>query len=333
MKMVERSKTKDHPVRWGLIVPQGWHSEFPKTMGSVEQAEFMINAGKNAEKAGFDSIWTIDHLEPIPDKTTEDSVFECWTSLAALARETKTIRLGQAVTCVCFRNPALLAKMAATVDVLSGGRLDLGIGAGWYDNEFSAYGYEFGSPKTRLNKMREGIEIIKGLWTKESVTYEGTHYQVNNAYSYPKPLQKPHPPIMIGGAGEKVTLRIVAEHANRSNFQELPDIFEKKLRILENHCKAVGRDYDSIEKSYFRNFIVGKTSADADKKMKKVFFPGDTIENFRFFNTWGTPEDLINHFKEYRALGVSYFMVYLANIANNPDDIQFFADEIIPGVN
>ncbi|MHA1713786.1 MAG: LLM class F420-dependent oxidoreductase [Candidatus Ranarchaeia archaeon] len=326
------SADDDRPVRWGLVMPQGWHSEYPLSMDPKDKVEFMIQVAKDAEKAGFDSIWTIDHLEPIPDPSLPHPVFECWTSLSAIARETKTIRLGQAVTCICFRNPALLAKMAATVDVLSHGRLELGLGAGWYAQEFKAYGYDFAEPKVRLRRLREGVEIIKQLWASDKVTYNGKHYRVEDAHSYPKPIQKPYPPITIGGSGEKVTLRIVAEHANRSNFQDLPPIYAKKLDVLKKHCEAIGRDFNSIEKSYLRNFIVGKTQSDAEKKMKKAFLPGDTMENFKLFNTWGDPSTIIEHFREYRKLGVSYMMVYLPNIVDDSDAIQLFSDEVIPGV-
>ena len=320
------------PIRWGLVAQQGWHSEFPIQMNPIEKAEFMIQMAKNAENAGFDSFWTFDHLHPIPDPQAPHPVFECWTSLAAIARETKTIRLGQAVTCVCFRNPALLAKMAATIDVLSKGRVELGIGAGWYENEFTAYGYDFSQPKERLGRLREGVQIIKKLWTQEKSSFSGKYYTITEAYSYPKPIQKPHPPIMIAGSGERITLPIVAKYANRSNFQDPPNIFVQKLKILKRYCETYNRDYDEIEKAYQLNFVPGKSQFEAEKKMKNLLLPGETLEQLRPFNIWGSPDQLISHFKKYKAMGVTYFIVYLNNLVNEPDDLQYFKDEIIPGL-
>lgn len=331
MEMADSSMPSDK-IQWGLIIPQGWHSEYPLTMDPTDKSEFMIKVAKKAENLGFDSIWTIDHLHPVPDPSLPHPVFECWTTLSAIARETKSIRLGQMVTCACFRNPALLAKMASTVDLLSKGRLELGLGAGWYAEEFKAYGYDFATPRIRLGHLRDTVEIVKKLWTQDKVTHLGEFYQVHDAYSYPRPLQKPHPPLTIAGSGEKITLRIVAEHASYSNFQDLPPIFAKKLKVLQKHCKDVGRDYNEIGKGYLRNFIVGRNKEEAKERMEKAFLPGDTLENFNLFNTWGEPKTIIDHFKEYRELGVSNFQVYLPNIVDDDDAIEVFASEIIPKV-
>ncbi|MCK5344024.1 MAG: LLM class flavin-dependent oxidoreductase, partial [Candidatus Heimdallarchaeota archaeon] len=193
--------------------------------------------------------------------------------------------------------------------------------------------YDFASPKIRLTRLRESIEIIKRLFTDDKVTFDGDYYHLKSATNYPKPIQKPYPPIMIAGSGENITLRIVAEHADKSNFTEHPSIFKKKLGVLQKHCRDIGRDYNSIEKTYLRNILVGKTKADAEQKMKKRCAHNDTIENFKLFNTWGDPESIINHFTAYRKLGVTSFQVFLTDIVMDHDAIQLFSDEIIPGVN
>ncbi|MCK5183676.1 MAG: TIGR03560 family F420-dependent LLM class oxidoreductase, partial [Candidatus Heimdallarchaeota archaeon] len=200
-----------------------------------------------AEKIGYDSIWSSDHFF-LDDKSEDRNCMEAWTLISALAAVTKKIKLGTLVTCNSYRYPAVLAKMAATVDMISNGRLIFGFGAGWKEMEYNAYGIPFPSTLDRLYQMEEAIEIIKLLWTEPKVTYEGKYYQIKDAFSAPKPVQKPWPPIMIGGMGEKVLLKMVAKHADYCNFILKPKI-ERSLEILKAHCKVIGRDYNDIGKS------------------------------------------------------------------------------------
>src|SRR6266516_7033469 len=179
----------------------------------VEKYETMSRCALEAESAGFDGVFLYDHFHTVPDPPLE-AVFECWTSMAALARDTSTIRLGQMVTCNSYRPPSLLAKMASGIDVMSHGRLVLGIGAGWYEHEYRAYGYPYPETAERLKRLREAVQIILAMWTQEEATFEGTYYQVKGAINQPKGVQKPHIPILIGGGGEKVTLRLVAQYGN-----------------------------------------------------------------------------------------------------------------------
>jgi F420-dependent oxidoreductase-like protein len=204
------------------------------------------NTVLECEKIGYDSVWIDDHL-----MYGKSPILECWTTLSALASATKKIRLGTMVTSNAFRNPGLLAKMAATIDVISGGRLDMGIGAGVQREEHDAYGFSFPKPKSRISKLEETVEILKQMWTKEKVTFVGKFYTILNASCEPKPVQKPYPPITIGGCGEKYTLKVTAKYANRFDFGYLPsiDLYKHKLQVLRQYCRKVGRSFDVIEKS------------------------------------------------------------------------------------
>jgi F420-dependent oxidoreductase-like protein len=194
---------------FGVIVPQGWRLDLVGISDPSEAYETMTRVAQEADVLGYHSIWLYDHFHTVPTPTQEVT-FECWTSTAALSRDTRRVRLGQMVTCNSYRNPALLAKIASTVDALSQGRLDFGIGAGWYEEEYVAYGYPFAGTHERLGRLREAVEIILAMWTQEEANFEGTYYQVSGAINQPKGVQKPHIPLLIGGGGEKVTLRLVA---------------------------------------------------------------------------------------------------------------------------
>src|SRR5438874_10267459 len=177
-------------VKFGLLVPQGWHFDLADIADPIEQFEAMVRVGTEAERLGFDSIWLYDHFHNVPTPELETN-FECWISTAALARETSTVRIGQLVTCNNYRNPALLAKMASTVDVLSHGRLDFGIGAGWYEEEYRAYSYDFPDGPTRLRQLRDAAQIILKMWTEDEAIFEGKYHQVHGAINQPKGVQKP----------------------------------------------------------------------------------------------------------------------------------------------
>src|SRR5437588_6256090 len=238
---------------FGVIVPQGWLMDLVGISDPAEAYETMTRVAQEADTLGYHSIWLYDHFHTVP-VPTQEVTFECWTSTAALARDTKRVRLGQMVTCNSYRNPALLAKMASTVDALSHGRLDFGIGAGWYAEEYVAYGYPFPSTHERLERLREAVEIILAMWTQEEANYEGTYYQVRGAINQPKGVQKPHIPLLIGGGGEKVTLRLVAQYANACNIGYLePEATARKFEIMRKHCEKVGRDYHDITRPILLN--------------------------------------------------------------------------------
>jgi F420-dependent oxidoreductase-like protein len=271
-----------------------------------------------AEKTGYDSIWSSDHLF-LNDKSEDINCMEAWTLIAALASVTKKIRLGTLVTCNSYRYPSILAKIAATVDMISNGRLFFGFGAGWKEIEYKAYGIPFPSTKDRLYQMEEAIVLIKKLWTEPKVTFEGQYYQIRDAFAAPKPVQKPHPPIMIGGMGEKILLRMVAKYADWCNFFLRPNL-ERSLEILKAHCKVVGRNYDDIGKSLFAVGIplfVSESEEEIEKYLvdisKRYNRPLDEIKERLKQNapgSWvGTPDIVKERFEHLIGLGFTYFQV------------------------
>jgi F420-dependent oxidoreductase-like protein len=256
-------------------------------------------------------------------------ILECWTTLSALARATERIRLGTMVTCNSFRNPSLLAKMAATLDNISNGRLELGIGAGVQKNEHNAYGFPFPSSKARIERMGEAVEIIKKLWTEEKASYNGKHYSIIDAFCEPKPVQKPHPPITVGGGGEKQTLRVTAQHADRYDWGFIPSIeqYGRKLKLLEKHCEAVGRSLDEIEKSCWPagQIFIG---ADIDELVSQWVPKGVSLEDFMQTSFVGTPEDCIKLLQPYARLGVTQFMLFFGDLPSL-DGLRLFAEKVV----
>src|SRR5437867_7267072 len=250
-------------MEFGVIVPQGWRLDLVGIADPTEAYETMTRVAQEADALGYHSIWLYDHFHTVPTPMQEVT-FECWTSIAALARDTRRVRLGQMVTCNSYRNPALLAKMASTVDVLSHGRLELGIGAGWYEHEYRAYGYPYPSTRERLQRLREAIQIILAMWTQDEAIVEGKYYQVKGAINQPKGVQKPHIPLLIGGGGEKVTLRMVAQYGDACNIGHLDKAgLEHKFAVLKNHCENIGRDYNSIKRTVLFNCAIAKTDEEA----------------------------------------------------------------------
>ena len=280
-----------------------------------------------AEKVGYDSVWSSDHFF-LDEESLDRNCMEVWTLLAALAAKTEKIRLGTLVTCNSYRYPAVLAKIAATVDMISNGRLFFGFGAGWKEIEYNAYGIPFPSLKERMDMMEEAIQIIKLLWTEPKANYEGRYYKIKDALSAPKPVQKPMPPILIGGDGEKRTLKIVAKYADYCNLWLVPNL-EHKLEVLKNHCKDLGRDYDEIGKSLFVAYpgafvteseedlneylsMVSKINKMPIKKLKEKFeenAPGSWV---------GYPEEVIERFQFFIDLGFDYFQVLFFGINEEP---------------
>jgi len=230
-------------IKFGVFLP---FYAFRTEKNASQLFNLLQDTVLECEKLGYSSVWLDDHL-----MLNKMPILECWTTLSALSTVTKKIRLGTMVTCNSFRNPALLAKMAATLDNISNGRLELGIGAGVQKTEHDAYGFPFLLAKDRVERLSEAVELIKKLWTKNKVSYNGKHYLLNNAVCEPKPLQNPHPPIVIGGGGEKLTLKVTARHADRYDWGYLPSLehYKRKLKVLEKHCELVGRNVIEIEKS------------------------------------------------------------------------------------
>jgi F420-dependent oxidoreductase-like protein len=318
-------------VKIGVFVPQGWRMDLVDVPDPVEKYETMSRCALEAEGAGFDALFLYDHFHTVPTPQLE-SVFECWTSMAALARDTSTIRLGQMVTCNSYRPPSLLAKMASGIDVMSRGRLILGIGAGWYEHEYLAYGYEYPETPERLRMLRESLQVIKAMWTEERATFDGRYYQVRGAINEPKPVQKPHPPIWIGGAGEKVTLKLVAQYGDACNVGGDVATVRHKLAVLREHCETVGRDYDSVLKTMEFYTILGD-SREIDRVVADM--ARRTGQDESFIRSWhplhGDAERVAGLINEYAAAGIEYFIVNLPN-AFEGGVISHFAEEVFPRV-
>lgn len=249
----------DQRLRWGAFVPQGWKLEYTG-VGAADAWHQSRRIALLAEEIGYDHLWVYDHVETVPRREPE-VCFEAWMMMAALAEVTSTARLGQMVTCVGYRNAGLLAKQAATVDVVSGGRLILGLGAGWFHEEYASYGYEYPGDRERLAILEETAEAVRRLWTEPSVTFDGQHVHLAGALCDPKPLQD-LPPVWIGGGGEKVTLRIAAQHADATNWQVGLAEFTHKSTVLKQHCDAIGRDFDAITRTHAPDCLLFDSDAD-----------------------------------------------------------------------
>jgi F420-dependent oxidoreductase-like protein len=222
------------------------------------------NLWQHVEATGWDAAVVTDHFMPnLPDPVGE--TLECWTTLSSLAMLTRRMRIGTLVTGNTYRNPAVLAKMAATVDIVSNGRLICGIGSAWQENEHRAYGIPFSTVEERLRRLDEACQVLLSLWTQHKTTLKGAYYQLENAPLYPKPVQKPHPELLIGGGGEKLMLRIVAKHADHWNVWGGPETLKRKTRILEEHCAAVGRDPKTITRSANMTLLFTDKAEEAER--------------------------------------------------------------------
>ena len=266
----------------------------------------------------FSSFWVSDHL-----MTHSGFRNECWTQLTWMAARYPDHLLSTIVMANSYRPPALLAKMAATLQYFSGGRFVLGYGAGWMEHEYLAYGYEFPSAKIRIEQMVEGIAVIKALWTGGPVSHEGKYYQLTDAVCLPKP--EPAIPILIGGDGERYLLRAVAEHADWwLPFGRTPEILRQKMAVLRDHCTAVGRDYDAIRKTYTMRVHLAKTRAEAEK----IAGSGPSMRPEDPSYT-GDPAGLRERIAEYAELGVDLFQLVFPKFPAT-DDIELFGQEVLP---
>jgi F420-dependent oxidoreductase-like protein len=312
-------------MKFGISLPQGWTMDLVGIKDPVEAYETMTRVAQTADECGYNSVWLVDHFHTIP-QPTQEVTFESWTTTAALARDTRRVRVGQMVTCNSYRNPALLAKMASTVDVLSHGRLNFGIGAGWYEHEYRAYGYEYPEAPERLRQLREAVQVILAMWTQEEAVFEGKYYQVRGAINQPKGVQKPHIPLLIGGSGEKVTLKLVAQYGDACNVHGGIAGLEHKFAVLRQHCEAVGRDYNSIHRTTGTPCIIADTDEEAFAKVPDAMKAryGDDIRD----TLVGSPKTIRERIAAYEAIGVQELILLFLD-KRNLDDIRRFADEFI----
>ncbi|MCW2645795.1 MAG: hypothetical protein QOF87_1432 [Pseudonocardiales bacterium] len=327
-------------MRFGLFVPQGWRLD----LAGIEPADHwqtMLNVARAADDGPFESIWVYDHFHTVP-VPTEEATHEAWSLMAAFAAATDRVRLGQMCTCMGYRNPAYLAKVATTVDIISGGRVEMGIGGGWYEHEWRAYGFGFPSAGERLGMLDEGVQIMRQLWTTGTATLDGKHYQVNGAIGRPLPLQEGGIPLWIAGGGEKKTLRIAAKYAQYTNFDATPETFKHKSEVLAAHCREVGTDFDTIVRSGNYNVVIGETEQDVQDKLAWVrahyapLVSADvlerTYEQFASGPLVGTVEQIVERLTEARAMGMTYAINYFIDAAYDPTSVDLFAKTVIPAL-
>lgn len=308
-----------HMIRFGV-----------KTSQAGEYGDYTVlsKIWLEAERLGFDSGWLFDHLFELPSKgPSHGPCLECWTTLTALAAETKKIRLGVTVMCVSYRNPAMLAKMSSTLDVISHGRLNLGIGAGWAGIEHAAYGVPFDKPAMRVAKLREAVQIIRKMWTEDEASFKGRYYAINGAVNNPKPIQKPSPPIWIGGGGEKLTLKVVAELADGCNFISLtPEEYKHKLEVLEAHCVKFGRDVSEIQKSWQGRLLIAQNEAELREKVRRFMITPQVMAQ----DVVGTPEQCVQKIAQYVDMGVTCFMLSFPDVTTDMKCLELFSEKVMP---
>ena len=296
-------------MKIGLQIPN-----FTWTGGAAVIGRRLAQIARAADEAGFASLWVMDHFFQIGDRAralglgpAEDEMLEAYSTLSFLAGHTSRVKLGALVTGVVYRHPGLLVKTVSTLDVLSGGRAYLGIGAAWFEREARGLGLPFPPLAERFARLEETLQITRQMWSDNNGPYQGHYYQLAETLNSPQPLTRPHPPILIGGAGEKKTLRLVARYANACNLFEMMGLetLRAKLEALRRHCEAEGRDYAEIEKT-----TLGTVHLAAGQQ---------------------TPADIIAHGRELAALGVQHAIFNMPN-AHDIKPLEVFGREIIPAL-
>ena len=315
-------------MRFGTFVPQGWKGD-QNGIPVEDQWNRILGFAELIEDSGYDSIWVYDHFHTHP-VVAQESTFDAWSLMAALAAVTNRVRLGQMCTCALYRPPSLLAKMASNIDVISGGRLDVGIGAGWSKGEFEAYGYRFPTPGERLDMLEEAIQVLLAMWTQDEAEFSGDHYSVDGAINRPRPIQKPHPPLWVAGGGEKRTLRLVAQYGDFANFGDNIYEFRHKSQVLASHCEAVGRPYEEIGRTIHRMSVIGRD--DADLRRKLAIAAGrrsSTPEEFAEEHLVVTVPQAVEEMGDFIAEGCTDMILYFYDMGEG-DSLELFASEVMP---
>lgn len=333
-------------MRFGMFVPQGWRYDLVG-IDPAEQWAVMRGLAEFADAAEspFESIWVYDHFHTTPVPSPTEATHEAWTLMAAFAASTSRVRLGQMCTCMGYRNPAYLAKVAATADLVSGGRVEMGIGGGWYEHEWEAYGYGFPSIPERLGMLREGVEIMRQAWTTGQATLDGRFYQVDGAIVQPQPLQEGGLPFWIAGGGEQVTLKIAAKYAAYTNFTGTLEEFAHKGEVLRGHCEAIGRDASEITRSMNFNTVIGSSTADVEARLARIearvepHLGAEGAAKFmdNYFHAAagalvGTPDEIVAKLEERRTVGLDYAILYAPEAAYDRSGLELFAAEVVPAL-
>jgi F420-dependent oxidoreductase-like protein len=302
-------------IKFGVTLPQ-----FGASWSEVKEMALL------ADEVGFDSVWVADHFFGVGS----DDPLEAWTEMTAVAALTRRVEIGFLVLCNSYRPPALLAKMAATFDQISSGRLILGYGAGWFVQEYEAYGYPFPDVRTRLAQLEEGLEILKRMWTEDAPSFQGRHYRLEGARCRPRPTRQPHPPILIGGAGEKVLLRLVAKYADIWNnlgafHAELP----QKLAVLRQHCAKIGRPLEAIEVSQQTVAAIGLSHEEARRRTEEVLQEVGFLTGAPDLCPTGTPDEIVTRLRRSIEMGATSFVMSFGRHAT-AESVRTFAREVIP---
>ena len=296
---------------------------------------------QRADDGPWESVWVYDHFHTFPEPSRE-ATHEAWTLMAALAAVTSRVRLGQMCTCISFRNPAYLAKVAATADVVSGGRVEVGVGAGWYEDEWRSYGYGFPSGGERLRALAEGVQVLQQAWSSGAATLRGQVWQIDGAIVRPVPLQPGGIPLWIAGGGERVTLRIAAQYAAYTNFEGSLEIFRRKSAVLAEHCRAIARDFAEITRSATYNMTIGETEKDVADRLawyrdKIVKLAGEAaaaraMADFDGSAGVGTPEQVAEKLTRLNAAGMTYAITYFPELAYDTTGVELFEKQVVPAL-
>ncbi|HVQ98354.1 MAG TPA: LLM class F420-dependent oxidoreductase [Mycobacterium sp.] len=328
-------------MRFGLFIPQGWRLDLVG-IDPGKQWAVMRDLAAYADGSAWDSLWVYDHFHTVPVPTGE-ATHEAWSLMAAYAATTSRIKLGQMCTAMSYRNPVYLAKVASTADIISGGRIQMGIGGGWYEHEWRAYGYGFPSAAIRLARLDEGVQIMRDAWRDGKVSFSGKEYQADGAIVEPKPLQDNGIPLWIAGGGEKVTLRIAAKYAQYTNFTPEPDAFAHKSEVLARHCRDVGTDFDAIVRSVNVNAVIGTSEKEVEDRRQRIrdrlvgYVPESTADAMIAGSggpgsAEGTTEQVIERLQRLRGLGCEYAICYFPEAAYDRSGIELFEREVIPAL-
>jgi F420-dependent oxidoreductase-like protein len=325
-------------MRVGAFVPQGWRLDLAG-IDPGDHWDTITRVAHAIEGAGYESLWVYDHFHTVP-RPTQEATYEAWSLMAALAVATDTVRLGQMCTANSYRPPSYLAKVAASLDVISGGRVEMGIGAGWYEHEYLGYGYEFPKPSVRIGQLGEAVEIMQRMWTEDEVHHEGRYWHLQGAICQPKPVQDPHIPFWVAGGGEQLTLRVAARFAQYTNFAGDPETFVHKSEVLAGHCEREGTDFGAITRSGNFNVVCAETEAEVAERLDWIEahvarLTDDAVgtrTRGQFEAMAGTPEQLIEKFGPWVDAGLGYAIVYFGEAAYDLGGLELFAREVAPHI-
>lgn len=305
---------------YSIFASTGFVHEFAGFDSARDAYRQIVAIARTADDTGYRALLVPDHLTGLPPAQTP--LFEGWTLVTALAGETTQLKLGLQVASAAYRNPALAAKIASTLDVISDGRVIFGLGTGWHEPDYTQYGFPFEPAKDRLRRLEEAAQIALKLWTEDEATFDGDFYRIHDAINQPKGIQKPHIPLLIAGSGEKVTLRTVARYADISNVIGPPDLVSKKYEVLRRHAADVGRNVDDIRRTVMALVHVADTDAEARETLPgnaQLIYPGD-VASYGLVGTWDTIRERVAAYGE---AGVQELVLHFSDPTNVKQVIDF----------